>query len=232
MTEAERTSAILAADAPMEHEPGPETMGAIHAAMPGYGRGRWMGRALLIGLSMAFLGLGAVVVSKLMARSPDTSPAAGLSTAESTGESSETGETEEAAPAMSPEEEAKDQYGRGNLAVKANEIEQAMEHYRNVLKLDPNHPGALAGLSASMIKAERYEDARPMLEELLRVAPEEGAAHLTLGLIAHKLDEPEARGAALKEFMKLAPNSPHRAKLLELLTGGTLENGEAPVGAE
>ena len=85
---------------------------------------------------------------------------------------------------------------------------------------------------AFLVREKRYEDAKPMLEELLRVAPDEGPAHLTLGLIAHKLNEPEARTKALKAFLDLVPNSPHRAKLLELITGGKAEEGDGVVGAE
>ena len=223
----------LAADAPMDHSPGPETLGAIEAAMPGYGRSRWMGRALLIGLSLLFLGLGGLVVSKLMARGTDTSPAAGLSTAEP-GDVAEPGDDPAAAAdsSKSMEERVSEQYGRGNLAAEDGKLETAMDHYRAALKLNPDHAGALAGLSAALLKEKRYEDAKPMLEELLRVAPEEGAAHLTLGLIAHKLNEPEARTKALKAFMDLVPNSPHRAKLLELITGGKAEEGDSVIGAE
>jgi len=223
----------LAADAPMEHSPGPETLGAIEAAMPGYGRSRWMGRALLIGLSLLFLGLGGLVVSKLMARGTDTSPAAGLSTAEPTEASEDSGDSEGAADSgKTIEEQVSEQYGRGNLAAKEGQLDAAMDHYRSALKLNPDHAGALAGLSAALLKEKRYEDAKPMLEELLRVAPDEGPAHLTLGLIAHKLNEPDDRTKALKAFMDLVPNSPHRAKLLELITGGKAEEGDDVVGAE
>ena len=223
----------LAEDAPMEHSPGPETLGAIEAAMPGYGRGRWMGRALLIGLSLLFLGLGGLVVSKLMARGTDTSPAAGLSTADPA-ESAESSDGAEGAAdsGKTIEERVSEQYGRGNLAAKEGQLAAAMDHYRSALKLNPDHAGALAGLSAALLKEKRYEDAKPMLEELLRVAPDEGPAHLTLGLIAHKLNEPEARTKALKAFMDLVPNSPHRAKLLELITGGQAEEADGVVGAE
>lgn len=221
------TADVLAADAPMDHEPGPETLGAIEAAMPGYGRNPWLGRALLIGLSLAFLALGGLVASRLMARAPDTSPAAGLSTAPVDETAGAPAETEAPADDRSAEDRAKERYGVGNLAAQRDQLEEAMDHYRQALSIDPDHAGSLAGLSAALIKQKKYEDARPMLEELLRVAPEEGAAHLTLGLIAHKLNDAEARGRALNAFMKLAPTSPHRTKLLELLTGGTaLKDGD------
>jgi len=225
----QQTADLLAADAPMDHAPGPETLGAIQAAMPGFGKSRWMGRALLIGLSLAFLGLGGLVISKLVQRGPDTSPAAGLSTSEPESDEAVSEKAEEAVEEKSPEERAKEQYGRGNLSAQANDLVEAKEHYRKALEIDPDHAGSLAGLSAALIKEKRYADAKPMLEELLRVAPKEGAAHLTLGLVAHKLDEPEARGKAINAFIKLEPSSPHHAKLLELLTGGTIEpNDDAP----
>jgi len=106
-----------------------------------------------------------------------------------------------------------------------------MEHYREALGVDPDHAGSIAGLSATLIQAKRYEDARSMLEELLRVSPDEAGAHLNLGLIAHKTGDLDGRSKALNTFMELDPASPHRAKLLELLTGGTVdEEGGAPTG--
>jgi CheY-like chemotaxis protein len=228
----QQTADVLSASAPTDYEPGPETLGAIQAAMPGYGRSRWRGPVLLIGLSLAFLALGGLVISKLMERGPDTSPAAGLSTTSPT----ETPTAPEAAvePVVkkSPEEQTRERYGLGNLAAQDDRIDEAMGHYREALKINPDHPGALAGLSAALIKAKRYEDARPMLEELLRVAPQEGVAHLTLGLIAHKLNDAQARGKALKAFIELVPNSPHRAKLLELLTGGQEVPDDNSIGVE
>jgi tetratricopeptide (TPR) repeat protein len=191
-----------------------------------------MGRALLIGLSLAFLALGGLVVSKLMARGPDTSPAAGLSTTTPDETSPAPADEAEAVDERSPEVRAKERYGLGNLAAQDDKLDEAMDHYRKALTIDPDHAGSLAGLSAALIKEKKYEDARPMLEELLRVAPDEGAAHLTLGLIAHKLDDSQARGKALNAFVKLVPSSPHRTKLLELLTGGKAEQDGDGIGVE
>jgi tetratricopeptide (TPR) repeat protein/CheY-like chemotaxis protein len=218
----EQTVAQLAPDVPMDHEPGPETLVAIAAAMPGYGKKKWMGRTLLIGLALAFLGLGGLVIYRLMAKAPDTSPAAGLATG---GEAAPVEEPAEPAQATDVER-ATESYGRGNLAIEDGEVDQAMDHYREALAVDPDHAGALAGLSAALIDAERYEDAQPMLEELLRVAPSEASAHLSLGLVAHKLDDQANRTKALNTYIELAPDSPHRTEILKLIAGGEVHEGE------
>jgi tetratricopeptide (TPR) repeat protein len=50
--------------------------------------------------------------------------------------------------------------------------ERAEDHYREVLTAAPEDPGALRGLASLLIDTGRFEDAVPVNEKLLRVAPQ------------------------------------------------------------
>ena len=106
-----------------------------------------------------------------------------------------------------------------------------MEHYQGALRIDPEHQGALAGLGAALIGVRRYEDAQAILAELLRLAPDEAAIHLNLGLMAHLEGDLTRRTEQLALYLKRVPKSPHQKVLLELMTGAKAKVTNSPLPA-
>ena len=197
------------------------------AGLKAPGKRGWFGRALLIGLAIAFVGLGSLLAWKLTQRQAATSPSAGLVTGGNA--QSEPASTEPASPgpaAVPMEQQIAQHYAEGVLALEQADFERAELAYQEVLAKDPEHAGARAGLANVLIHAGRHEDARAMLVELARLAPDDPMVHLGLGVLGHKTGDLEAAQEALSRFVEIAPKHPLAADAWRLLLATKMAAGE------
>ncbi len=69
----------------------------------------------------------------------------------------------------------------GKAALGAGQLEQAMLHYRTAAELAPGDPDHLTALAYVMTELRRYEEAWPLLEEAVRLRPDDPDIHFQRG---------------------------------------------------
>ena len=199
-------------DAPAD--PGPLTRDLIAATLPGLRWRAWLVRGSVAALAAGFVALAGFVVWQVAARpSASTAPATGLvgaAEADAAERVAAVRQEERAVEqALTLEEEVREAYGEGVLAYRAGEVDVAARHFRHVLRRQGDHAGALAGLTAALIEGRSYDEARTLLDLLVRSRPDDPAIQLQLGLVAHRLDDIDVAREALDRFMELAPDNPN-----------------------
>lgn len=78
------------------------------------------------------------------------------------------------------------------------EAEERARLFSEVLAVDSEDVMATFGLGMALMQLERYEDARPYLEESTRLQKDYSAAYLNLGRCLEFLDEPDAAAEAYR----------------------------------
>ena len=75
--------------------------------------------------------------------------------------------------------------------------EQAIEHYRAALRLEPEYGEALTGLGALLLMQKRAEEAQPLFEKALSIDPNHATALVNLAMIEQSSRRaPKARSGA------------------------------------
>ena len=120
-------------------------------------------------------------------------------------------------PVPSLEDEVREAYGKGVIAIRDGDRETAARHFRHVLRRMGGHDGAMAGLAAALVDGDTIEEARVMLNVLSRSRPNDAAVQLQLALVAHKQDDIDAARAALDRFLALAPQDPQAGDARRLI---------------
>jgi TolB-like protein len=77
----------------------------------------------------------------------------------------------------------------------------------------PNDAAVARSLGIAYYKAERYPDARPHLEQAVRLDPRDGSAALYLGLTAEQLKDVPAAKAAYQTYLRYGKSSKVRTQL-------------------
>jgi len=80
-------------------------------------------------------------------------------------------------------------YSKGLLAERKLSPTKAAEAYQEAVGLDPARRGFRVALARVLLDANRPSEARPHLEELQRLAPEDVEGQVLLGRCLHRLDE-------------------------------------------
>lgn len=75
----------------------------------------------------------------------------------------------------------------GVAQIRSNNLLFGEEHLRKALKIDPDNQWALRNLGACLMKQERFEEAVPLLEHNLKVAPADLQAMIGLGQALEEL---------------------------------------------
>jgi Flp pilus assembly protein TadD len=105
------------------------------------------------------------------------------------------------------EREALDQaIVRGSELLKQGKLEQAQRAYQHALELDPENTKVLALLGLSYFRANKFDDARPIYEDLVQRAPTDASHRLNLGLVYLKLAQGDLAIAALEASRALDPS--------------------------
>ena len=89
------------------------------------------------------------------------------------------------------------EYLLGELAHKANQLPQAIDHYTRATKISPSLAEPWFGLGSSLLDSDRAADAVPPLETAAKLAPDNPTIHMTL---AHAYQELGRKDDAAREF--------------------------------
>src|SRR5260370_26704031 len=82
---------------------------------------------------------------------------------------------------------------------------QAMQLWRDLLKVEPDGRDAPANLGNLLFSAEKYEDARGVLETAVERNPESASLHLQLGRTCLRLGDDQKATELFQKAMKLQP---------------------------
>ncbi len=96
-------------------------------------------------------------------------------------------------------------FGLGYLLWTQAQYEEAAQQFQAEIDNDPNHLQALRYLADAEIQLSRFNDARPLLEKLIKIAPENSMEHRDLGIV---YSEDGQKKEALQEFQTAARLSP------------------------
>jgi tetratricopeptide (TPR) repeat protein len=96
-------------------------------------------------------------------------------------------------------------FGLGYLLWTQQKFEEASQEFQAELENTPNYAQAIIYLADSNIKMNRNEDARPLLEKVVKSNPAISMGHLDLGIVCAAADQKED---ALREFKTAAALKP------------------------
>ena len=85
-------------------------------------------------------------------------------------------------------------------------LDDAERHYRTVLQLQRDHPGALHNLAVILIHTGRLAEAVEAYEKIIAVAPDDALAHAYLGQVLRSIGRNEEALAHLKRSLVLKPD--------------------------
>lgn len=107
-------------------------------------------------------------------------------------------------------------FGQAILAEDEGGLDRAEAGYRGVLKTHPEHLGALSRLSSLLIRADRLDEARPLINTLKSLKPEDGLVHAAAGILAADAGDGDAAAAAFKLAKTHANDNELRSRLKRL----------------
>ncbi|WAR07195.1 TMTC1-like protein [Mya arenaria] len=120
---------------------------------------------------------------------------------------------------------AKVHYNYGNFLKDAGRRDEAIQHYREAIRLDPTYASALNNLGVHL--PDRQE-AEIHFREAIRILPSHQGAHINLGNILFKRGEREAGFRLLERAVELGPRNPDALTSLgySLMELGRLQEAE------
>lgn len=84
----------------------------------------------------------------------------------------------------------------------------ALKEFKRELEISPNHFPALVQMAFEYLKRDQYNDALPLAEKAVQLAPKLYAARNVLGRVLLELGQVDRSIKELEEGVKLAPSSP------------------------
>jgi tetratricopeptide (TPR) repeat protein len=96
-------------------------------------------------------------------------------------------------------------FGLGYLLWTKGQYPDAAAEFRAELENDPQHLQAMLYLGDSEMQMNRPEEARPLLEKVVLLAPADAMAHRDLGIIYADQDRQQEALAEFQTAIKLAP---------------------------
>jgi tetratricopeptide (TPR) repeat protein len=88
------------------------------------------------------------------------------------------------------------------------DADAAMKEFRRELEISPAHYPAMVQMAFEHLKRDEYEEALPLAEKAVRLAPKMFAARNVLGRVLLELGQVERAIKELEEGARLAPSSP------------------------
>jgi Tetratricopeptide repeat/Mitochondrial biogenesis AIM24 len=104
----------------------------------------------------------------------------------------------------------------GSEHLRHSRLAEAQRAFLAALEVQPGHPKALALLGLTYFRAGRYDDARPVYEELVRALPSDASHHLNLGLVYLKIGDAEHAIGELEQSRDLDPSQSRAVSYLGL----------------
>ena len=121
------------------------------------------------------------------------------------------------------------EYELGEMARRARQWNDAIEHFRHAAQLDPEFVEALIGLGKALVSAGRAPEALAPLEAAAKHSPDNPVAHYQLSFAYRRLGREEE---AKKEFAAYQAAHEKRRSTDEAITGGIFGRATAPQTAE
>lgn len=90
-------------------------------------------------------------------------------------------------------------------SLRADNPQMAMEAYRDVLKINPNHFGASMGLAMAMVASQQFADALAQLQKAAQLSPRNPMPHQAMGRIHVAQGNLKEALAAFDVAIRLAP---------------------------
>jgi len=97
-------------------------------------------------------------------------------------------------------------FGLGYLLWMQGQTEEAAQQFQAELENDPDHLQAMLYLADSEIQMNRMEDARPLLEKLVKLNPKSAMGHVDLGSVYAAADRSQDALAEFKRAIALKPD--------------------------
>ncbi|WAR07268.1 TMTC1-like protein [Mya arenaria] len=125
---------------------------------------------------------------------------------------------------------AKVHYNYGNFLKDAGRRDEAIQHYREAIRLDPTYASALNNLGVHL---QDRQEAEIHFREAIRILPSHQGAHINLGNILFKRGEREAGFRLLERAVELGPGNPDALTSLgySLMELGRLQEAEHSLDA-
>jgi tetratricopeptide (TPR) repeat protein len=98
-------------------------------------------------------------------------------------------------------------FNLGYIAERQGQGPRAAAVFEQVLRADPQFPGALLELAALRIEANRYPEAEELLNRYVQLNRNPAPGYYKLALVERKLNKTAAAERALSEFQKLSSNA-------------------------
>lgn len=109
-------------------------------------------------------------------------------------------------------------YGRALVAEKLNNVRQAEQDLRQVIKLEPNNATALNALGYILAdKTSRYKEALALIQQALKIEPDNPLTLDSLGWVNYKLGNLGAAASTLQQAYAKRPDPEIAAHLGEIL---------------
>ena len=90
----------------------------------------------------------------------------------------------------------------GDIALQANDLPGALEHYRRALQLRSSDPEANAGLAKVFMSQDEPKKAEPLLERALQLDPTNAVAHYRLSMIYRRTGRAADAKHEIEEYEK------------------------------
>lgn len=102
---------------------------------------------------------------------------------------------------------AKQEYDRGEEALRANQPEEAARHLQKAIKLYNNYPDAYRLLGNAYLQSHDLKSAETSLKQSIELEPKIAAAHIDLGAVQNQLKDYYGAEASLKQGLELSPDA-------------------------
>ena len=108
-------------------------------------------------------------------------------------------------------------YQLGIALASSGDAKAALRAFDRVLKLNPDHKGAMYRKSELYLKLKDYKGALEGLERLVKMVPDNPKAHYLLGITCDRVDEIDKAVRAIKKAIELDPEEIKYHQLLGFL---------------
>tara|TARA_B100000787_G_C16187805_1_gene295694 strand:- start:803 stop:2392 length:1590 start_codon:yes stop_codon:yes gene_type:complete len=96
-----------------------------------------------------------------------------------------------------------------NESLQKNKLEEALNLYNQVLKINPNHEGTLSNLGVVYKKFENFEEAIDCYEKIIEINPNNVIAHNNLGAVYYDLGKNQKAKNYYEKAIKIDPDYPN-----------------------
>ena len=93
----------------------------------------------------------------------------------------------------------------GAISYQKGDKGSAIEYFRKVIELNPDHPHAYNNLGATLVDLEEYEEAKKVIGEAIHLQPDYAEAYNNLGNVHKELEEYDQAIAQYEKAIELNP---------------------------